>query len=486
MEYTKPQRDQKLLAKFWVNLTEPSSLVKAPDERRRARLLANMAVALTVLTLIVTILAQVLSSDDSLTMLLLRIAAISIFIITYVLARSKHYAIGTVLLVVTTFWLIILRAFAVADNEAPAIILVAFLVGSILLSLRATVVLFALGIPVLWLLPAFIPELTFEGTYTSQLLVAVCAGILLIGLYHRNNLEADRQRKLRESEARIRAIVEAANDCIMITSEEGVIESCNPAVTEIFGYSPKEVLGKHINILAAEPHRSAINQYVRNYLETGKKKIIGSRLEVEGQHEDGTPFPLELSVSEIMVGETRSFVGIMRDLTERKKAENILEELASTDPLTSLFNRRKLNEFLEQEISRAKRYKTDFSVIMIDIDHFKNINDTYGHQEGDRVLKALGMRVKDTIRESDILARWGGEEFMILAVNTDLPNAQIVAEKIRTDIEIQHVADIVEFTVSVGVTQFKDSDDVASLVDRVDKALYQAKKEGRNRVKVAV
>ncbi|MFC1543132.1 GGDEF domain-containing protein, partial [Candidatus Neomarinimicrobiota bacterium] len=149
------------------------------------------------------------------------------------------------------------------------------------------------------------------------------------------------------------------------------------------------------------------------------------------------------------------------------------------------YNRRRFSEFLAHEIDRTKRYKTDMSIIMFDIDHFKKINDTYGHEEGDNVLKMFGAKMKDIIRESDIIARWGGEEFMILAVNADLKNAQIIAEKIRADIENQQIASPTEFTVSAGVTQFVDDDDASSLINRADRALYHAKNHGRNQVQAA-
>ncbi|MCP4157735.1 MAG: diguanylate cyclase [bacterium] len=173
------------------------------------------------------------------------------------------------------------------------------------------------------------------------------------------------------------------------------------------------------------------------------------------------------------------------DVTKMKKMEDELKLLSQTDQLTQVYNRVKFHDSLTKEINRVRRYKTDLALIMFDIDHFKNVNDTYGHDVGDYVLKKLATMVKDYVRETDILARWGGEEFMILLPHTNLNNASKLAERIRAKIEGTLFETVNTITSSFGVTQFVMSDDEETFTKRLDRALYKAKEKGRNRVIVA-
>ena len=166
----------------------------------------------------------------------------------------------------------------------------------------------------------------------------------------------------------------------------------------------------------------------------------------------------------------------------RKKAEIALEKAATTDPLTSLFNRRKFNEIIKHEIEREHRYKGGLFLILCDIDKFKDINDKYGHNTGDEVLKTFSKTIKTIIRKSDVVARWGGEEFIFLISNSDIGSAQDIADKLRKLVQDTDFKVVDSVTASFGVSFFKESDDEVSLIDRADKALYQAKKNGRNRV----
>ena len=167
---------------------------------------------------------------------------------------------------------------------------------------------------------------------------------------------------------------------------------------------------------------------------------------------------------------------------ERKNAVEKLEKLSITDPLTSIYNRRKFNELLTFEIERSKRYKTGLSIIMCDIDDFKNINDTFGHDVGDNALKIFSSRINDNIREVDMLARWGGEEFMILMPNANIDSASSVAEKLRKIIEETRIKKITSFTASFGVTNLNENDTTETFIKRVDDAMYKAKRTGRNKV----
>ncbi len=173
---------------------------------------------------------------------------------------------------------------------------------------------------------------------------------------------------------------------------------------------------------------------------------------------------------------------LQMEITERKAAIEELEKLAITDPLTAIFNRRKFNELLEYEIDRTLRYQSGLSIIMCDIDHFKIINDQFGHDTGDDVLKAFVKTIGSNIRDVDVFARWGGEEFMILMPSVTLDTASGVAEKLRHLIKITPIEGIDTLTASFGVTQFNSSDNIDSFLKRVDQALYQAKQNGRNTV----
>jgi diguanylate cyclase (GGDEF)-like protein len=167
---------------------------------------------------------------------------------------------------------------------------------------------------------------------------------------------------------------------------------------------------------------------------------------------------------------------------ELKKANTFLEFHAARDSLTALYNRRKFNEFLESEIERSRRHHTPFSLILFDIDNFKKINDTYGHNTGDMILKELAHTVAEAIRKYDILARWGGEEFVILVPGSSLEKTAIMAESMRARIERIAFSEGGTVTCSFGVTEWRNDDNVDSVVKRADDALYKAKELGRNRI----
>ena len=158
-----------------------------------------------------------------------------------------------------------------------------------------------------------------------------------------------------------------------------------------------------------------------------------------------------------------------------------LSDLAEHDQLTHLFNRRKLNEILEYELGK-RRADGDFSVLMYDIDFFKKVNDTFGHDVGDHVLSKLSDIISASIRSCDVLGRWGGEEFVCIMSNTNLNGAKILAERIRSQVETADFSPLSHLTISIGITEAKAHDTFQSLLQRLDRALYDAKKGGRNRV----
>jgi diguanylate cyclase (GGDEF)-like protein len=199
---------------------------------------------------------------------------------------------------------------------------------------------------------------------------------------------------------------------------------------------------------------------------------------------DGSSFIAEIaSVPMFSDGRNVSVVTIFRDITERKQTEEQLLLLCNTDPLTKAFNRRYFLSVLDSEVQRAKRYAGPFSLVMCDVNHFKMVNDTFGHKAGDWVLQGIVAFIQARIRGADLFARWGGEEFVLLLTNTTLADAVPLVENIRKSLQALDFGEVGSITVSFGVTAFGAEDSVDTLLSRADKLLYAAKAAGRNCVK---
>ena len=176
------------------------------------------------------------------------------------------------------------------------------------------------------------------------------------------------------------------------------------------------------------------------------------------------------------------FIGVVT--SELEDANRELKRISGIDKLTQIYNRLRLDEILGHELYRSTRYGTDFSVLILDIDHFKKVNDRFGHLVGDMVLVKIGNILKNNVRESDTVGRWGGEEFLIILPETKLADSMIVAEKIRAEVEKAKFPEAKHITCSLGVATFRNGDDQDKLIFRADMAMYEAKNNGRNRVAV--
>jgi diguanylate cyclase (GGDEF)-like protein len=170
------------------------------------------------------------------------------------------------------------------------------------------------------------------------------------------------------------------------------------------------------------------------------------------------------------------------EIRQRQKAEEELVELANIDALTSIPNRRKFDEALQYEMGRDKRYHNKLSLIFCDLDHFKRVNDTHGHKIGDEILKEFTQLISANIRNTDIFARWGGEEFALLLPDTNIETATLTAEKLLIEIERHAFPYVGSMTASFGVTELFEDDNETSFIKRADDALYIAKDKGRNRI----
>jgi PAS domain S-box/diguanylate cyclase (GGDEF) domain len=191
---------------------------------------------------------------------------------------------------------------------------------------------------------------------------------------------------------------------------------------------------------------------------------------------------LKLNMNRINQNHETLILCILQDITEESRTIKYFEELSRKDSLTGICNRRCLEDKLEEYLTLAKRYNRPLSVIMFDIDFFKHINDSYGHDVGDKVLKTIANIVSSNIRATDILARYGGEEFVIISPETTLEDAKALAEKLRKETESFLFEEGFSITCSFGVTSLNQEDTKETILKRVDEALYKAKREGRNRV----
>ncbi len=297
-------------------------------------------------------------------------------------------------------------------------------------------------------------------------------------------------RDLAESEKKIRTVTDVAQDGIIMIDSKGCVVLWNPATETIFGYSEEEVLGRDVHdlLVVDEKTREGIEQSMKQLARTGQGGALNHLNEVTTKRKTGETFHAELSIAAFKSGGEWRAVATVRDITQRKKAEEELRRLATTDSLTGLFNRRRFIEVAEREFSRAKRYGDALSMIMLDADKFKAVNDTYGHDVGDFVLKSLASVGRSMLRDIDAFGRVGGEEFMVLLPSTPREGAVLAAEKLRAAIA-GTVASTgkgdIHFTVSLGVTSLrKDTENVDMMFKEADEALYLAKNNGRNRVEI--
>lgn len=293
---------------------------------------------------------------------------------------------------------------------------------------------------------------------------------------------------LEKSQHQLQSIIRNVMDGIITINEAGEIEGFNPAAEEIFGYPQQEAVGKNMKMLMPEPHRSKHDAYIRQYMQTGQAKILGVRgREVIALRKSGEEFPMEISVSEMVLGGHRYFIGIVRDITERKRAEQKIAHLAHYDYLTDLPNRALLLDVLNHSIALARRNKRKAAILFLDLDGFKKINDSLGHEAGDLLLKGVSSRLKETIRNSDTVARVGGDEFILVLDNIESDaNAALVANKIIIALskpfglmgQPAHVGG------SIGISMFpENADSSARLVKQADEAMYLAKQSGKNTFK---
>jgi diguanylate cyclase (GGDEF)-like protein len=301
--------------------------------------------------------------------------------------------------------------------------------------------------------------------------IALMGGLIVVQLRHRARVDA----MVRENEARYRLLAENAGDVVMRLSLDGVRRYVSPAVAQVLGWAPQELMARGLGSAT---------------LVTQTRRKDGSYVWLE------TTFRL---TRDDKSGAPSEIVAVLRDISKRKAAEEELQaanaklqELAATDSLTGLANRRSFDLALERECRRAERSEQPISVLMIDIDKFKSYNDFYGHQDGDNCLRQVAQAVLQAFRRpGDLAARYGGEEFAIILPETDELGAMYVAEKLRSivhELGLNHQgndAGVVTISLGVACAEVGSNVEGAALVREADQALYEAKGTGRNKVACA-
>ena len=285
----------------------------------------------------------------------------------------------------------------------------------------------------------------------------------------------------RRREARIERILQTITEAIITADEIGTIEDINPAAEKMFGVSKQAAVGQNVKIFM----KAANDDALLRYFNTGDTAILGELREAEVARADGTAVPVEITISEIDEGSgRRKFIGVMRDITVRKQQFEQIEFLAHHDALTGLPNRHLFDDRLKQALIVAGRRQSRLALMFIDLDKFKLINDTLGHEAGDIVLKSAAARLLDRVRASDTVARVGGDEFAVIlddvgANENAAQIAQDIISTLTTPIEAGGEQCIVG--ASIGIALYpEDADTASGLLACADETMYRVKAAGRN------
>lgn len=301
----------------------------------------------------------------------------------------------------------------------------------------------------------------------------------------RKRLEED----LRLSEERLQGIIGLAQDAILTADDTLTITLFNQAAERLFGYEAIDIVGRPLALLIPEHLRAAHEANIAEFRAGPvQSRVMAARREVVGLTRDGREFPAEVSIAKMHHARGLLYTAVIRDVSERKRVETELRRMATTDPLTGLCNRRRFWELAEVEIARLRRYGRPVSVLMLDIDRFKSINDSYGHAVGDQALCRLASVCMEELRDTDHIGRLGGEEFAVILPETGLSAAREVAERLRAQLAVAEIPcpnSALRMTVSIGIAVCSEDDmTIERALSRADRALYVAKSQGRNRVEV--
>ncbi len=288
------------------------------------------------------------------------------------------------------------------------------------------------------------------------------------------------EEQLRQETAFSDALLRSLPGVLYLLDAQGRYVRWNRHLEEVTGHATKDFETLDPVDLIIPEERASIREKMQQVFEEGsataETHLIGA---------SGEAIPYYLRGYRVVLDGENYLLGVGLNISRRKAMEQELTHLATHDPLTGLYNRGKLRELLEQARYEYDRYGTPFSLVMLDIDRFKRVNDRFGHQAGDEVLCELTRRVNHVLRDADSQGRWGGEEFLVLATHTEMEGAAALAERIRQEVERTPFGVVGTVTISLGVATIQEGESLEQLEARVDKALYAAKDAGRNRVVTA-
>lgn len=309
----------------------------------------------------------------------------------------------------------------------------------------------------------------------------------------------------------------------LVVDPDGLIVQANPELLDLLGYPAREILGQPVEFLVPEAAREAHGHHRRAFQGAPRARRMGAAVELSARHRDGRAVPVEIALKPLVSNQARYTLCVLVDLTERKQLEarlreqnrwleqrvaertvdlerrNLelaelldslerarfeLERLSREDALIGLTNRRELLERMQSEFRRARRRGSPTAVAMLDLNHFKQVNDALGHAVGDHVLQRVARLLHEHCRTDDVVARYGGEEFVLLLPETSLPDAVAICERIRAALEREDWQGLGlsrPVTVSSGVVECRPGESESAALARADRLLYQAKAGGRNR-----
>ena len=294
------------------------------------------------------------------------------------------------------------------------------------------------------------------------------------------------EKRLKASEELHRILADNATDVIWTMRLDGRFTYISPSVIKLRGYTVEEVMAQSREELLCPSSVMLLENGLRTVAHAVQNNLPFPvfRGDVEQPCKDGTTIWTDLTVSGMYDSENRfvGMLGVTRDITDRKRMEKEIRRLSETDRLTGLNNRLKLDEVLAREIEQSALRGLPCSIVLLDIDYFKHVNDTFGHLVGDIVLQDVARMLAQGVRMYDTVGRWGGEEFLMILPGADTDAAAAVAERVREIIASHRFESVDRLTASFGVATTRGEMSIVELVVSVDDALYRAKNEGRNRV----